>query len=114
MVGMLEDDERAGYETALRFLTGIIRLKDDPDAASSIARNKAIEEGKEILQKRNTIKVIPGFIIIKDSGEKPGFKAAQRFQEKSKKVGQDPSYYKDLVRELDDETAAQQDERTLP
>jgi hypothetical protein len=110
MIGLIEDDERAGYEAALRFATGIAKLPDDLPLQTSIARRKGVEKVFEIGEKTNMAKRFGTFFV---GGTPEARKRANWYLEQIQK-GVHPSQIREYVKMFEEEATERQKARTEP
>lgn len=78
-IGMLEKDDKDGYEKALQLLTGVIKVKQDPGIQLTIKKREATKKAKAIALETNLARPIdlPWFF----SGDKYQAKIANRYMQ---------------------------------
>jgi hypothetical protein len=78
VVGQLSKEDKEPYEKAIRFITGVVKIEEDPGLALSIKKKETIAKAQDKLLRTNTARPFP---MVYYFGKGPGPRLANKYME---------------------------------
>lgn len=81
VIGQLSKEDVGPYEKALRFITGLVKIEEDPDLQLSIKKREVVKKAQDKILRTNTARGLP-FVYYYGKGLGP--RMANKYMEKIK------------------------------
>jgi hypothetical protein len=78
VLGQMSKEDRTPYEKALRFITGVVKIEEDPGLQLSIKKRETVKKAQDRILRTNTARGLP---FVYYYGKGPGPRLANKYME---------------------------------